>query len=195
MESQPANRTAWVAIGILGVAILLAVAIIFDLGPFADGELSEAEFLASGDEICAEAHADFEDLQDSPPRTASEAAELTDELLAISREELDGIRELDGPASLDPALDRYLNAREAGIDELRAGEDAAKGGDALAYAEAQAELASGQLERRELAAKVGFDECSQVLFGREQLEADSQPPLNTDPSAPPTVNNPPTGTP
>lgn len=195
MEPKPVNRTAWVAAVIAGVAILLVAAIVFDLGPFADEELSQAEFLALGDDICAEAHADFEKLQDSPPRTANEAAERTGELLAISRNELDEIRELNAPATLDTALDRYLKARDAGIEELRAGEEAADDGDVLAYSTAQAELASKQLERRDLAAKVGFDECSRVLFGRDQLETDSQAPLNTDPSAPPTVSNPPTGDP
>ncbi len=195
MDPKPVNRTLWVALGILGVGILLVVAIIFGLGPFADDELSEADYLARADQICAEAHADYEELQGSPPRTAAEAAETTGELLAISRDELDGIRELDPPAALDTAVGRYLKAREAGIEDLRAGVGAAEEGDAFAYGKAQAELASTQLERRELAAKVGFKECSVVLFGRDALEADSQAPAETDPSAPPTVNNPPTGAP
>lgn len=195
MEPKPVNRTAWIAAGIIGVIVLVALAIVFDLGPFGDDELTEAEFIARGDEICSQAHTDFEEAQGSPPRTATEAEELTDELVAIAREELNAIRDLNGPASLDTAVERYLTAREGGIDEIRAGLEAAEQGDAVAYGAAQAKLASSQLERRDLAAKVGFDECSTVLFGRDQLAEDSQPPVNTDPSAPPTVNNPPTGTP
>lgn len=196
MERDPAtNRNAWVALGILGVAIVLVLAILLDLGPFADDPLSEAEFLARGDEICSAAHSDYEALQDSPPRTANEAAERTDELLAISRSELDEIRDLDGPAALQSVVGRYLEAREKGIERLRDGVEAAEEGDALAYARAQAEVASTQLERRKLAQRVGFEECSQVLFGRDQLAADSEPPLETESGAPPTVSNPPTATP
>jgi predicted transcriptional regulator len=195
MESRPVNRTAWIAAGILGALALLLAAIIFDLGPFADDELSRAEFLAQGDEICSQAHSDYEKLQDSPPRTATEASELTSELLAISREELEAIADLNAPAELTTALERYLDAREAGIERLREGVEAADGGDAFAYAQAQSELASTQRKREGLARDVGFEVCSEVLFGREQLASDSEPPLNTDPSAPPTVNNPPTGTP
>lgn len=197
MEPQPesTSRLGWIALGALGVAVLVALSILLDLGPFADEELSEAEFLARGDEICAQAHADFEGLQGSPPRTANEAAALTEELIGISRDELDAISGLDAPASLDLPLDRYMVAREDGISELREGLRAAGDGDAFAYADAQAKVAAKQLDRLQLAQRVGFQECSSVLFGRDQLEADAQPPLNTDPSAPPTVNNPPTGTP
>src|SRR5687768_3825863 len=108
-EPESTGATGWIAIAVLAaVALLVGLAIVLDLGPFGEDELSEEEFLAKGDEICAQAHDDFTRLQSEPPRTATEAAELTDELVAISRDELDAIAELDGPASLDPALDRYL---------------------------------------------------------------------------------------
>ena len=175
--------------------VLVALAILLDLGPFADEDLSEAEFVARGDELCAQAHANFEEAQKSPPRTASEARELTTELLAVAREERDAIADLNAPASLDPAVERYLNARERGIDQIEAGVEAAEGGDTVAYEKAQAGLASGQLKRQRRARRIGFEECSRVLFGREQLGRDAQEPAGADPSAPPTVNNPPTGTP
>lgn len=174
--------------------VLVALAVLLDLGPFADEDLSEAEFLARGDELCAQAHSGFEESQDSPPRTASEARELTSELLAIAREERHAIADLDAPTSLDAAVERYLNVRERGIGRLEAGVEAAEGGDAVAYEKAQAGLASGQLKRRRLARRIGFEECSRVLFGREQLERDAREPAGADPSAPPTVSSPPTGT-
>ncbi len=197
MAPQPesASRTGWVALAILAVAVVVGLAILLDLGPFADEELSEAEFLARGDEICAQAHDDFERLQSEPPRTAAEATELTEELVAISRDELDAIAELNPPGTLGASLGRYLDAREGGIDQLRDGLDAADAGDAFAYAKAQAEVASSQPERLRLARRVGFTECSRPLFGRGRLERDADPPLSTDPTAPPTVANPPTGTP
>jgi hypothetical protein len=192
-EPESASRTGWVALAILVVAVVGGLAILLDLGPFADEELSEAEFLDRGDEICAQAHDDFERLQSQPPRTAAEATELTEELVAISRDELDAIAEMNRPSSLDASLDRYLKAREGGIEQLRGGLDAAEDGDAFAYARGQAEVASSQPERLELATRVGFTECSRPLFGRGRLERDAEPPLSADPTAPPTVANPPTG--
>jgi hypothetical protein len=197
MEPEPrtSNRTTWIALGILGVAVLLVVSVVFDLGPFAEEDMTETEYLAQADDICSQAHRDFEKLQGSPPRTASEAAELTEELLAISRDEQDAIADLTPPPALTSSVERYLDARDAGIERLREGAGAAGEGDAFAYAEAQADLASTQKERLKIAKRVGFDDCSQALFGPGQLEEDSKPPTEVDPSAPPTVANPPTGAP
>jgi len=177
------------------VGVLLAIALLLDLGPFKDEPLTEAEFLARGDEICHGAHADFEEAQTQAPATAREAANLTDELVAIARNELQRIRHLEAPPALDTALKRYLDAREAGIDRLEEGARAAGDEDAFAYAKAQAAIADSQLSRLKLARDVGFDQCSRVLFGRGELEGDQVAPVNTDPNAPPTIENPPTGAP
>lgn len=189
------RRRLWIAFAALGVAALVVIAMVADWGPLADEELSEAEFLARGDEICREAHEEFEDLQGRSPNTAPEAADLTGNLIETSEGELEGIRDLNTPASLAKPLSRYVDAREKGIDQLQKGLDAAEDRDAFAYADAQANVAAEQLHRLKLAKQVGFNECSRVLFGRQQLAADSEPPLSTEPNAPPTVNNPPTGTP
>lgn len=185
----------WAVLAVLAVGVFVALALLLDLGPFADEPLSEAEFLARGDEICHRAHADFEELQGHAPATAREAAEITDELVAIAREELERIRDLEAPVALETALKRYLDARVAGIERLEEGAKAAADEDAFAYAKAQAEVADTQLSRLKLAREVGFDQCSRVLFGREQLEGDQVAPIDTDPSAPPTIENPPTGAP
>jgi len=171
------------------------LAIALNFGPFEEGELSESEFLARGDEICREAHEEFESAQEQSPNTAGEAADLTGDLIDISEAELERIRELNAPASLEGPLERYLAAREEGIEQLHEGLEAAEKEDAFAYADAQAEVAADQVHRRQLARDVGFRECSRVLFGRDQLASDSQPPVNAGLNAPPTVNNPPTGTP
>ena len=190
------NSRRWLIAGVAAAAALLVVlAIALDLGPFEEGELSESEFLARGDEICREAHQEFESAQEQSPNTASEAADLTGDLIDISEGEVDQIRDLNPPASLERQLDRYLAAREEGIEQLQKGLDAAEKEDAFAYADAQAEVAAGQVHRLQLAKDVGFNECSRVLFGRDQLAADAEPPAASDLNAPPTVNNPPTGTP
>jgi hypothetical protein len=175
--AKPADRRpVWIALGAIGVAALIVLAILLDLGPFADEELSDAEFLARGDEICREAHEEFERLQARRPNTASEAADLTGNLIEISEGELDEIRDLNPPAPLERPLGRYLDSREEGIEQLKKGLEAAEERDAFAYADAQAKVAAAQVRRLQLAKEVGFRECSRVLFGREQLAADSKSP-------------------
>lgn len=187
------NRTALTA-GIVGlVAVLIAVAALLDLGPFADGELSAAEFLAQGDEICTDAHDEFLELQNGTPRTAEDAEELTQALIDIAEEERDEIESLEGPASLDEPLASYLSERERGIEVLRQGLEAARDDDPAAYERSQAKLAGEQGKREKVAKDLGFNECSQPLVERDELERQAQPPEPSDPSAPPTVNNPPTG--
>lgn len=159
------NRTGLVA-GILGAVVLLAaLAVLLDLGPFAEEELNAAEFLAKGDEICAQAHDEFLDLQGSAPRTAEGAAELTRALIDVSEEETDAISSLDAPASLADPLAAYLADRGRGIEILREGLAAAREEDPAAYEDAQAKLARSQKRRAAAARDLGFSECSKPLAG------------------------------
>jgi hypothetical protein len=117
-------------------------------------------------------------------------------LIEVAEEERDAISDLREPESLSDQVERYLEARDRGIDVMRDGLAAAEDADAQAYEELQAELASTQLDPRyEIAADLGFEECSKPLTDRAELEGDAEPPASSDPDAPPTVNNPPTGTP
>ncbi len=160
------GRPVVVTLGALVVlAALVALAAALDLGPFGgnDGDaLSEAEFTAEGDQICERAHDQFAELQTAPPNSAEGAAALTQDLIEISEGELDRIRSLDAPAAVEPALERYLRAREQGIAILKQGLQAAQGENARAYATAQAKIAEGQLRRVKLARAAGFTECSRV---------------------------------
>ena len=178
------------------LGVLVALAALLDLGPFSDDELTVEQFIAQGDEICREAHSEFLDLQDSPPRTPSDAAELTGGLIEVAEEERDAISDLREPESLSNEVARYLEARDRGIEVLRDGLAAAEDADAAAYEELQARLASTQLDPRyEIAGDIGFKECSKPLLGRAELEGDAELPASSNPNAPPTVNNPPTGAP
>jgi hypothetical protein len=151
------------AVGALAlVGVIAALAALLDLGPFGGGggELSKADFIAKGDAICKDAHDQFAQLQKSPPTDAAEAVALTQRLIEISENELNAIRDLDAPAEVRPALDRYLRVREQGIDVLRQGLEAAQKKNAQAYAAAQAKITAGQVHRLKLAQAVGFSECS-----------------------------------
>jgi hypothetical protein len=64
---------------------------------------------------------------------------------------------------LQGLLDRYIEAREQGLEILRDGLEAAEDDDAEAYADAQAQIADTQVDRARLAREVGFTECSRPL--------------------------------
>jgi hypothetical protein len=132
-----------------------------------DGEeLTREEFLAQGDEICKEGRTQFAELQRDPPQSAAESAELTRQLIEITEGEIEDLRALDPPAESEQALADYLESREAGLEILEKGLEAAENEDAQAYAEAQAQISRSQVDRARLAERVGFSECSQPLGGR-----------------------------
>jgi len=148
------------------LAAIVALAAVFGMGPFGGDDggttLTNAQFTAKGDQVCKEAHDKFVELQKSPPNSAQGAVDLTQNLIGISENELNQIRALDAPPEIQPALDRYLQAREQGIEELKDGLKAAQDRNAPAYAQAQAKIAAGQVQRLKLAKAVGFKECSRV---------------------------------
>jgi hypothetical protein len=152
---------ALAALGLL--AVLVALAVVFELGPFGDGgdtSLTKAEFTAKGDQVCERAHDQFAELQPNPPITAQKAAALQDELIQISESELSQIRALDAPPEVQEGLDRYLRAREQGIALLKRGLEAAEDEDAFAYDAIKQKVAAGQVHRLKLSRAVGFTACS-----------------------------------
>lgn len=200
MEYPPTERTdrrfVWITLGIAAAMLLVALVIALDLGPGGEDDLPEGEFLSQGDAVCADARREFERLQRSQPTTPGQAEELIRNLVGIATDELDQIRELGAPAETEAALDRYLRAREEGIEQMRTGLDAAADRDAFAYEQAQAEVAAGQVHRLQLARRVGFTECSRILGERDELANDAKAPSQATPQgAPPTIQNPPTGAP
>jgi hypothetical protein len=160
------RRPAVAVLGALALlAAIVALAAVLGLGPFGDdgdSTLSKSQFTAKGDQVCKAAHDKFVELQKTPPNSAEGAAALTQNLIEISENELSQIRALDAPPEVQPALDRYLQAREQGIAELKKGLEAAQDKNARAYADAQAKIAAGQVQRLKLARAVGFSECSRV---------------------------------
>lgn len=133
-------------------------------GPFGDDEeLTEQEYIAEGNAICERGREQYLELQRDPPKSASEAAELTRRLIEITESEIEELRDLNAPVDSEDALDDYLESREAGLEVLREGLEAAEDRDAQAYSEAQAQVARGQVDRARLAEKVGLSECSQPL--------------------------------
>lgn len=153
------------AVGVAVVAAVFVAGAVLDLGPFRPNPLSAAQLRLAGDEICADAQAQFTALQRHPPRTPADSAELTETLAAVASAELAELRALEIPASLQPEFDRYVAARERGLALLRSGTEAALEKNAGAYARAKSELDATQPRRHTLARAVGFRECSAPLVG------------------------------
>lgn len=148
------------------VAVLALGAGAAGCGPFGgDEELTEAEFIARGDEICKRGREEYAELQKNPPQSAADAAELTRRLIEITDDEVADLSALDAPAGSEDALEDYLDSRKAGLAVLERGLEAAEDEDAEAYAEAQAQVARRQVDRARLAEKAGFSECSKPLTG------------------------------
>jgi hypothetical protein len=143
------------------LAVALAgLAILSGCGGGDTQTMTKAQFVSAADQICKRAHDQFTAAQQNPPNTAQGTADLQRNLIDISENELQEIRDLEAPAEAQPALDRYLRAREQGIALLKKGLQAAENDDAQAYSAAMAKLATGQVQRLKLAQSVGFTECS-----------------------------------
>ena len=197
---MPEGRTrVYMVVGglaLLAAGVAVALVLLIDGGGSAPSEtLTRQQFRARGDRICADAHRQFADLQRNQPATAEDAEDLTQALLETAEHERDSLAALAAPPELEQRVGEYLKARGQGIAELRKGLAAAKRGDGDAYLTAQAAVARGQLARERLARQIGFRECSAPIGSRAQLAEDAQPPASESLNAPPTVNNPPTGTP
>ncbi len=144
---------------------LLTAAALAGCGPFGDdeggdGAPSEDEFVAMGDEICRTAQREVADVQRDPPTSRRESVRFAESLIAIFEDEVGQLSALDPPDYVQAPFDRYVDAREEAIAALEEGRQAAEENDAEGYADAQAEVAEGQVERAELAQEVGFGECS-----------------------------------
>jgi hypothetical protein len=177
VEEAPRTNRTGLAAGIIGAGVVLfALAILLDLGPFADDESSAAEFLAQGDEICEQAHEEFLEVQGPTPRTADDAEAQVEALIEIAEEEREAILDLGAPESLAEDLDAYIVEREEGIETLQDGLAAARDDDPIAYEAAQAKLASQQARRQKVAQKLGFKECSEPLVDEAELERQAQSP-------------------
>ncbi len=124
------------------------------------GALTKAEVISQGDAICKQAREDFLAAEPPAPTSPDRAAALQRALIRTSEEEVSRIRALAAPPEVEPALDRYQRARERGIALLKRGLEAAEREDLSSYAAAQRRVASGQLDRLNLARQVGFVDCS-----------------------------------
>lgn len=198
-NSDPINRATTAAVIVALLVVIGVAAALFDLGPFANeaglGPGAEGDLVARGDQICEQTQAKFDDQQGSQPKTAREAAQVTQNLLELSRSELEQIQALEPSPEMRKPLAKYVAAKKRGVELLEQGQKAAAADDYSAYSRYQAELAAGQLKRSRFAQVVGFEVCSAPSIGRKELSRQSRAPVDSSLSRPNKVNNPPPGTP
>jgi ElaB/YqjD/DUF883 family membrane-anchored ribosome-binding protein len=122
-------------------------------------EVSAAELTQKADAICRDEQSRFKQIQANAPANASIAADQTNELIGVSRAASSDLDDLEPPESLADAYDRYLEARDRALDQMKRGQEAADNRDSAGYAAAQTAVAKAAPERRRLAEAVSLRVC------------------------------------
>jgi hypothetical protein len=122
--------------------------------------VTAAELVQKADTICGKERSSYQRVQAHPPPNASIAADQTGELIQATEDANSQLRDLKPPDELQASYDRYLEARDRVVDEMKRGRDAAEDQDSNAYGAAQAAVARGAPQRKKLAASLGLRVCS-----------------------------------
>jgi hypothetical protein len=122
-------------------------------------QVSAAELVQKGDQICRTEQAKFSQIQAHPPANASNAADQTKELIQAAESASSQLGDLEPPDELRGPLESYLSARDRAIEQMKHGQDAADDQDSRAYGSAQAAVVHSAPERKKLARSVGFKVC------------------------------------
>jgi hypothetical protein len=122
-------------------------------------QVTAAELVQKGDQICSHELSAFGQIQDHPPANASNAADQTKELVKTAESASSQLSALEPPDELRAPLQSYLSARDRAVEQMKRGQDAAENQDSAAYGAAQAAVVHGAPQRKKLAEDVGFKVC------------------------------------
>jgi hypothetical protein len=147
----------WIAPVLLSIA---SAAVGTGCGGGGSEQVSAAELVQKADAICAKERSSFDRIQAHPPPNASIAADQTGELIQATEDANSQLSDLKPPDDLQSAYERYLEARERAVDQMKRGKDAADDQDSADYGAAQAAVARDATQRRKLAQALGFKVCS-----------------------------------
>ena len=118
------------------------------------------QFRADANKVCRDLERNLDRIQRTVPSTADQAAKQASAIVDVSQQALDNMRKIDAPDELQSAWDQYLNARDRAIGFAEDSRDAAADNDADGYVRGKRRLAAGQPARREMALKLGLEDCS-----------------------------------
>jgi hypothetical protein len=150
-------RPRWIAPVLISVGVGVGLA---GCGGGGSEPVSAAELVQKAGATCREERSSFERIQAHPPPNASIAAAQTGELIQATEKANSELRDLEPPEELQSAYERYLDARDHVLDEMRRGREAAQNRDSGTYGTAQAAVARDAPQRRKLAQALGLRGCS-----------------------------------
>jgi hypothetical protein len=153
---RPVLRPRW----IVAITVSAATAAVVGCGGGGSQSVSAAELVQKADAICGTERTSYDRVQAHPPPNAKIAAAETDELIRATDDANSKLRDLKPPQELEAAYDRYLEARNRVVGQMKRGKDAAESQDSAAYGAAQAAVAREAPQRRKLAVAVGLKVCS-----------------------------------
>jgi hypothetical protein len=124
-------------------------------------QVTSAELVQKGDQICREEQSKFTEIQAAPLVNASDGADQAGALHDAAKSSIDSLRHLEPPQPQRAPYDRYLTAKENTLQYFDQGKEAADNQDGTGYSAAEAAVARGAPERARLAKALGFKVCSQ----------------------------------
>ena len=154
---RPVSRPDWIIPVLISVALGMALP---GCGGGGSKQVSAAELAQKADAACREERTSFDRIQAHPPPNASVAAAQTGELVSATEKANSQLRDLDPPDQLRSAYERYLDARDHVVSEMKRGQEAAESQDTRTYGAAQAGVARDAPQRKKLAQSLGFKVCS-----------------------------------
>jgi len=141
-------------------AFFVAVAAVIGVGcGSSKQQVSATELVQKADAICRDEQAKFDQIQAHPPANASIASDQTKELIDVTNAASSDLRDLEPPDQLSAPYDAYLQARDAAVDQMKRGQDAADNQDSAGYSAAQTAVARAALRREKLATAAGLRVC------------------------------------
>jgi hypothetical protein len=140
-----------------GVAFAVAACGGDDDSSGSGGGLTQEEWVAAADAICAETTAGVDALPD--PQSPEEIGEYFDELTAISQGSVDELRALGPPPELADRFDQALEVLEQQAQIVRDAAELAADGDFAGMEEALASIEPVAKEADEIAIEIGLTEC------------------------------------
>jgi uncharacterized protein YicC (UPF0701 family) len=149
---------------VLAAVLVLAVACGGDDGG-GDAELTQAQVIERGDDICREAQSRVDDLDalNQDPFAADTDREAfvdaIDEATEATRDALDELRQLDGPDDLDELLSEIYELREEALADIQEAKAAVEDDDQETAVE-RFEAGGAKMEEADtLANEAGFEVC------------------------------------
>jgi len=153
-------RPRIVLIGVLAAMALLVIAACGsdDSSSGSSEPLTEAEFVAAADAVCAEADAKLDELGE--PEAPDEFGSFLRDSADIAEEQLDGLKALSAPEEIQGTLDRAYELLADLNGKAREAADAFDDGDLASANDLIEEITPLGTELDELAAEIGLDVCS-----------------------------------